>query len=351
MNIFIPIVGQFSNVGDTLHRRILLDWLKDAGILHIYIGKAPASFISGLQLPANSILYRNVYSWLWKLMLSGYKKTDFVFNPGEMTFRKKRLFYELLLIPFLILTRLKKGSIMRIGVAAKSNTSINFPFLWRLCLSLTTAIYWRTNDSKERFGLGEVAPDLGFADDTHSLKGSLANDKRDLLIVSMRADRKEPSDNWISAIKAVAKRSNLTIKTLSQVKMDNSRTTKLGKKLSAEAVVWNDCFNHIEQEDRVRDIYAKAKIVLSDRLHVLIAAATEGCIPSCVLTARSDKVRHHFDVVGFEGVELLSEDYDTIVTFLEKQLIRGQELQSCITEAQSRLNEVKEKIKKNCYNN
>src|SRR5690606_35871010 len=142
---------------------------------------------------------------------------------------------------------------------------------WKYILSLTSEIYWRTIDSKERFGLGKVIPDLGFAESKYIDKREPSKNSRNLLVLSMRADRRMPGDGWISGIREVAKKTGLTICVLSKVKMDNERTVELGKILSGDTVVWDDSFNHIEQEDRVREVYSRAKIVVSDRLHVLIA--------------------------------------------------------------------------------
>src|SRR5690606_28855950 len=123
-NNFIPVVGQYTNVGDALHRRELLSWLKNAGTLHDFVGNAPKHYIDALDLPHDAKVYTNILGWIWNLTLSSFKKTHFVFNPGEITVGAKRLMFEVLLLPFEWLVKAKKGQILRVGIAAVSNAVI-----------------------------------------------------------------------------------------------------------------------------------------------------------------------------------------------------------------------------------
>ena len=51
-NVFVPLVGQYSNIGDIILRRPLARWIQNCGRLHVYTGNAPDGYIEGLQLDA-----------------------------------------------------------------------------------------------------------------------------------------------------------------------------------------------------------------------------------------------------------------------------------------------------------
>jgi len=339
-NIFVPVVGQFTNVGDAMHRRELLSWLKEVGTLHVYVGSAPKVFVDALDLPNTAKIYTNLFGWLWKLMWSPFGKTHFVFNPGEITVGVKRLLFECLLLPFEWGVKMKRGKVLRVGIAAVSNAVINYRSLWRFVLKQSDKIYWRTNDSKKMFGFGEVIPDLAF----FTPKFKPGTDKRNILVVSMRGDRPEPGSNWIAAVKEFAIRKNFQIAIVSQVRMDNDRGSYLAEQFGATTYLWDDKVGHVEQEKIVREVYRKTQLVISDRLHVLIAAITDGALPSVILTRPSDKIKDHFDVVEIEGISSMSDVEKDLVDFLNNQLVREKEIYSKVRDAQYRLGIAKKEI-------
>jgi F0F1-type ATP synthase delta subunit len=344
--IFITVVGQFTNVGDVMHRREIISWLKETGELHAYVGAAPKSFIEGLQLPDSAHLYTNLYKWLWSICWSKSKKTIFVFNPGQMRLGTKRLIGELFLLPIELLVRLKKGPILRLGVAVKSGSSTSFKWLWNSFFSLTTHLYWRTSESREQFQRGFVIPDLAFNEVkiNSSPKPNAAPSR--FLTVSMRSDRPPLTEDSLDAIKQVADESNLEIRVVAQVRMDNEMTEYLSKKLDSDAVIWPNNVSHIEQESKLRHIYRKSELVLSDRLHVLIAASTEGAIPATLLPAKIKKVEEHFSVINISDIayEVSDKSKEEIASFLKSLFDRKVEIGNAIKNAQKKLNELRKKI-------
>ncbi|WP_417350510.1 polysaccharide pyruvyl transferase family protein [Flavobacterium alkalisoli] len=324
-NIFIPVVGQFTNIGDVLHRRELLSWLKNAGTLHIYVGNAPDSFIEGLRLDNKVVIYKSLIKWLIKLSFSGFNKTNFVFNPGEIRLGSRRLKGEILLFPFQCLVRLKNGKVLRVGIAAMSNSSSKNIWLWKLLFMPTSQVYWRTNHSRDLFGIGEVIPDLAFYDISNDLLEN--NVSREYLTISMRGDRPFPTDSWFKAVKNFATDYSLKIKVVAQVRMDNARTVEIASKLNADELIWPDKYTHSVQEEALCMIYEKTKLILSDRLHVLILAFSKGAIPANILPKLSEKVQHHFDVLGMENISILDSGYeDVLYEFLKEKYLDSQVL-------------------------
>lgn len=319
MKIFIPVVGQFTNIGDVLHRREFLKWIQPAGQLHVYVGAAPKSFVDGLKLDDGNVIYTNLWKWMGAICLSGYGKTVFAFNPGEIRLGNKRMKGEILLFPIQLLVRLKAGHILRVGIAAMSNSKTSLLWFWKFLLLPTTILYWRTLHSQRLFKRGKVIPDLAFSDVTAT---DFISERRKILAVSMRVDRVMPSDNWFTALQKFANDNNYTLKVVSQVRMDNSRTLEISQRLKCEGVIWPDHFSHLDQEKVLNKIYDETVLVLSDRLHVLIAAYSKGAVPANILSAPSEKVQHHFSVVGLENVSIVEDgkSVEELYAFLSQKV-------------------------------
>ncbi|MCK5028112.1 MAG: polysaccharide pyruvyl transferase family protein [Bacteroidales bacterium] len=342
MKIFIPVVGQFTNVGDIIHRRVLLSWIQNKGELHVFVGNAPDSFIKSLQLYDSSHIYRNLIKWLWAIIKSFGQKSVFIFNPGEINLRRQRLIGELALIPFILMIKISRGKLLRIGIAAKK-TQTSLKWLWKIIFRFSNKIYWRTYTSKEYFKLGTVIPDLAFYDE--DIKEN--KKKNNHITISMRFDCPYPVKKWFEVIKNTAKRNKVDIIVVSQVRMDNDRSINVANDLNAKLILWQDEKTHFEQEEIVRAIYKNSEIIISDRLHVLIAGATEGAIPCVLLTNDSRKVSEHFSVVNINNISKLVNKEKTeeeLTDFLQKQFARKEEIQTKIKQAKIRLEEVRKEV-------
>lgn len=323
MKIFIPVVGQFTNIGDTLHRKILISWLKKNDVqLHVYVGKAPKSFIEALHLRSSDKIYTSYFNWALSMLGSSIRQTvSFIYNPGELTMSSKRLVLELGLLPFHFFIKLRKGQILRIGVAAKSDINIRFKSLWNKIFSFSSKIYWRTEKSKSVFVKGVIIPDLAFYDTDAEIDFT----KKKKLVISMRGDRELPKQKWYEVIKSFSNQNNLQIVVVSQVRIDNKRTEEIAKKLNAKSYIWEEALSHNQQEEILNDLYRESIMAISDRLHVLIAAFTKGVIPVNLTASFSNKVQDHFDVVGIEKTTIHSDVFsqEEIVDKLNTKLEEG----------------------------
>lgn len=343
MNIFIPVVGQFTNIGDILHRRELVGWLKDDYKLKVYVGSAPEGFIEALGLNENCEIYTSLAAWLWAIVISGYRKTHFVFNPGEINLGIKRFFGELLLLPFLILVRLKRGEVIRVGVAVMSDSGHKWIGVMRGLLSLSTKTFWRTKNSQELFGFGEVIPDLAFYD---YYEDTLQTDKN-LITISLRGMRPYPQDKWFKAVKRIANDYNLEVVTLAQVRMDNQAALDIAEKFNSKAYTWEDEVSHLEQKEILKSLYNRSRVTISDRLHVLIDAYTKMSVPVNTISIQSKKVDHHFEVVDSTSVSLFLEvsSEDEIYSFIKNALDRQSDAhKEILSDSKNRLEKVKSEI-------
>jgi|SRR5690606_28165355 len=341
MKIFIPVVGQVINIGDTLHRKILISWLRQKSTqLHVYVGNTPQSFIDALELKEEDVVYKSISKWLLAILFKDFlRRKLFIFNPGEITFSNSRLVKELALFPFYLYIKVTGGKILRIGVAAQSDIKIAQKWLWNGLINFSNNIYWRTIKSAKLFKKGEIIPDLAF----YKIDDSIDYTKKTVLAISMRGDRQLPSEKWFDAVKEFQQRNNLQIAVVSQVKIDNDRSQEIAAKLDGDCYIWGNDSDHNQQEDIVNEIYRKSKIAISDRLHVLIAAYTKGVIPTDISVVESNKVQDHFDVLPIEKVSVfeskLSEN--DIIEFLQKKLDSGFD-ETKMNDAFNRLNKTKE---------
>lgn len=340
MKIFIPIVGQFINIGDTLHRKILLSWLKyDDVVLHVYVGKAPQSFIEALGLRESDKIYTSYIKWAFDLFRSSViRRTGFIFNPGELTMSTKRLVLESLLVPFHLVLKLRKGFVLRVGIASKSDIKVKRINFWKKIFSLSDIIFWRTYKSKELYNCGIVIPDLAFYD----IDKDFDFINKNKLVISMRGDRPAPNDLWFSVIKKFASNNNLEVIVVSQVRIDNERTLDIGNRLGAKSYIWPDAVSHNQQEVMLNDLYRECKVSISDRLHVLIAAYTKAVIPVNLCSSFSNKVQDHFDVVKENNVtvDLDKNTEDFVINLLDDKVRNGFDL-SKLSDAKGRLDSVK----------
>jgi len=292
--IFHTIVGQYENIGDAMHRRVLVEWLGKSADMHVYVGAAPDSFLDAINIDSNHhILYRSVSSWL-RGCLSASAEDAFVFTSGQMRLRPKRLLGELALFPFVWRMKRQGVAVLRIGVEALPHAVLS-PSLFNSFIRHTECV-WRDEKSREIFSCGTVIPDLAFKEFNDSGK------RGDVLAVSMRGDRKYPSQKWFSLVRHIARIHELRPVTLTQVRRDSHRNAEIASELGCDHVDWSSNVSHVVQEKRLNAVYCEASVVLSDRLHVLIAGANHHAVPISPQSEYNEKVNKHFRVIGLKDV-------------------------------------------------
>jgi hypothetical protein len=159
-------------------------------------------------------------------------------------------------------------------------------------------------------------PDLGYSGGMSDgeLEASIAPDapRRDLMVISLRDDtevapRPYPDADWISGIRRAADALGLTLCVVTQVSVDDPRSVRLAEDLGGAMLVgWPELDGHGLQEERLRAIYRRTAVAASDRLHVIIAALTEGAAPVGLQLDDSDKISRHFSTIGIEDIAVNS---------------------------------------------
>ncbi|TFD91423.1 polysaccharide pyruvyl transferase family protein [Cryobacterium serini] len=340
--IFVPARGQYDNIGDILLRRQLLDWLRGSGPLHVYVGEAPDGYAEGLGLTSGDVQYRSFRRWYAAALRSAARgQASYVFKPGEIQLTLVGMKEHLAMLPVLALVRARHGRVARVGVGSR-----NFAPLPRALMgpsiALSNVSLWRDAATAGYLGRGSIMPDLAFAGASSGADSS-GTARRDVLVVSMRSDLEYPSVAWLAGVRAVAADNGLQIWCVTQVLRDDNKCGQLAADLGGQALRWNGT-GHDEQEQRLRDLYRRAALAVSDRLHVLVGALTEGAVPAALLVnAKSDKIARHFAAAGLHDVSIVSAGLTAaqIAARLQNLLGRRVAILAGLAEAQEELHTVR----------
>lgn len=272
---FISLTGPAGNIGDALIRREALAWaVGTSDELVAYVGAAPDVWLRQLRVPTGTRVLRSkrsVARWLW-LLATAPRHPVLIFEAGEVPLDRGNVLREAVFVAETLIVRLKHGIVVRPprGIRAPTN-----PALWlhARAARLSQIALWRDAGSAALAGGGRVVPDIGFG---AGLRPGLP--QRDEVIVSLRGARPFPSANWIAAVRDSAASAGLGIRTVVQVREDEARAGELADALGGVFEPWGDT-DPVTQEECLRTRFDAARLVISDRMHVLVLAALSGAVP------------------------------------------------------------------------
>lgn len=340
--IYVPGIGQYDNIGDIILRRQLLRWLEPMGRLHVFIGNAPSGYGESLELGPEHRTYRSFTKWYRSGLRDAARGgAVYVFKPGEIQLTIPGLKEHVSTLPLVAVMKLRKGAVIRVGAGSRGFERIPRA-LMKPSLALTDLIAWRDARTADFLGTGEVMPDLAFGEGLAHPRGSEA---RPLLIVSMRSDRPLPSDAWFDAVRSYAQESDLEIVSIVQVLRDADRSRVLAERLGGRYHPWAGD-DHEGHEEALRSLYRQTSLVVSDRLHVLITATTEGAAPIAPLVDDSDKIERHFAAAGLSGVAIRTRGLSAgvIKTALAEAAASWPRIEAGLTGARAQLEAVKARV-------
>jgi hypothetical protein len=343
---FVSLTGPAGNLGDALIRRGTLDWARGtSGELVVYTGAAPDVWLEQLGVPADAVVLRSkrsVASWLW-MLASAPRRPVLVFEAGEVPLDRGNALREFVFLAETLLVRLKRGVVVRPPRAVRAATQ---PSLWLHSIAARASQFalWRDATSRAITGGTQLVPDIGFA---AGCRTGLAWDQRDELIVSLRGKRPLPDPRWVDALTSFAAAQGLQIRTVVQVREDEERAGELAVMLGGHFDAWG-MRDAVAQEALVRERYDRARLVISDRLHVLILAALGGAVPVELVPAPTRKIADSFATIGLAGVsaDAASLSPDQITAFLAAQLDRADEVRQRVSAADARLAETEADIRR-----
>lgn len=354
-SIFAVGRGQYENIGDIILRRQLLDWLREAGPMHVYVGHSPWGYDDGLRLGPDDTVYRSLVRWyaaLAREALAG--RAHSVFKPGEIQLTLIGMKEHLVMLPGIALVRLGGGKVIRAGVGTRNFAPLPRAIMWP-SMALSSYTRWRDDRTASYMRVGAAMPDLGYGEGAtdDEIRSFLQEpeDARRILVLSLREDhevdaRPYPRKEWLDAIAAYAQREDLDIHVVTQVAVDSDRSRRLAADLGAELLDWDPSDTHDQHEVKLRELYRRTRIALSDRLHVIIMAFTEGAVPVSLQMDSSTKASRHFETIGVDGVtlDMSKARPEDAVEFLGAVAGRRRELLEALLEARGRLRGVRDDI-------
>ncbi|CAH0256069.1 hypothetical protein SRABI02_03295 [Plantibacter cousiniae] len=329
--VFVSLTGDFTNIGDAVIRRQSLAWARKMGEIRAYVGGAPEEWFPSVGLMVDDHVVRtkaNVRHWISDLIRS--RRPVFVFDPGEVPLDHGNFRREVVYLALTLLVRAKRGYVVRPPRAVARPTRVNLA-LHRLASRASQVCLWRTREDAARLRTGRPSPDIGFSMATRV--GSVAA-TRTVLAVSLRWDRPMPEDPWFQAVRDFAADNGFSIEVVSQVYGDVARSRDVAARLNASHDDWSGKHD-LAHEAFVREVYDRSRIVISDRLHVLVVAATSGVVPAQLIPNPVPKVAANFRAVGYEQMTLNSSisTIPEMADFLSAQLTRHDELDTAFSAA------------------
>lgn len=301
--IMVVLTGAYGNIGDGVIRRRIFGWVRDLGPIHAYVGNATDDWVEQLGLSSDDRVYKSAEKFAWmRQSLSVKAPAALVLDPGEVPLDRKALIPEIIFTLLTFVVRLRGGVVVRpprgVGETSRVTKTVHQAGVASSQVSL-----WRNQKSFNLIKRGELCPDTAFQEDYTSK----SEDARTDLVVSLRGARPYPSDKWFDAIRAIQATYGLRLVVASQVRDDEDRSQKLADALGAEHIAWGEATD-LEHEEILRSRYHNAKIVVSDRLHVLILAALAGALPLEIVDNPKDKIAVHFAQIGAPPVSIDTND-------------------------------------------
>lgn len=336
--VFVALTGQRDNIGDSLLRRGLLKATPEGSARHVLIGPDSEDYATGLGLAKTDKTYVDRRRWMATLVTTAVqRRVILVMNAGEITpdtaFARARL----LTLPVIWLVKLRGGAVIQAGLSVRE-PSARTSKLVRCLLTHADITAWRDEATRAWAGRGTVIPDWGITQGpdvaTVMERHGIARTRR--IVLSLRGDRPEPSEAVMGELRTALAATGAKLVVVCQVRRDLERSTWLAQELGGELVPWPADRSHREQEDLLRAEYARATWVISDRLHVVLAAMTEGAFPLSVKTIVSLKVAR-----TLSNIDVIP----AAPQHAEKQIIHSRRsLYDAIGSARERLQDVAQRI-------
>ena len=349
MQVYASAMGQYDNVGDTVLRRGFLDALRKVGPLNVYVGERDDDHLSALGLQDGDTLYRTSPEWRSRLSRAlSRERSLYAFDTGETEAQRAFAMRYLRLAPLLLASRLRGGVSAHVGFGVREPTPWRVPIgaVLRLCSVVT----WRDDYSRSFMGVGSVSPDWAFALGSSDEFLLTDTQPRPYLAIAFRqglshAGRDKPTDAWIATVRRMADELGLIPIVLAQIERDGPLALELADRLGCEAVVWEGP-HHAKQEERLRAAYRLSAAVLSDRLHGLIIAATEGAVPIALAASEHDKASRTLAGVGITGttVERTMPDYDAAYAVVSSAIQRRGEVAERVVAARAAIDALSDRL-------
>lgn len=233
----------------------------------------PDDYIAAFNLPPGSKTYRSTRhfgtAFIGALLR---RRASVIFPPGPYPLTTWRAALRSgVSLAATIAVRVTGGESVTVGKSVRG--SFKLATLCERGLARASSFYV-ARDALSRLSLMhdvDVRPDLAFSG---SSKSANTGEK---LCISLRYDR-AANKQVLLAITTWATEHGMKPTIVTQVKRDSVQHREIASNLGIAHVDWSDS-DHSAQMSRVRDAYANAAVVVTDRLHVAILGALAGAAP------------------------------------------------------------------------
>lgn len=335
-HIFLSARGDEHNPGDTALRRAQLRALRRNGELHVFVDLNDG-YRAGLDLHDSDTVYRDRDTWRRTLArASTSRHFAYAFNAGEIQFSPAYARRYVRLAPILAASKPVGGRAVHTGFGIRRAARV--PIGIMAALGACDLVSWRDELSRSAARRGVTAPDWAFAEGTssHPVPGST-------LVIAPRVDSQLAPDT-IDGIVAFAEEVGLEPVVVAQTRSDATDASALATRIGTRLSTWTSD-DHTEQEHRLREVYGAARIVLSQRLHALVFAATEGSVPVALEATADGKARRTLTAAGLPDLFIAPDATRlAIATSLTAALASSHHLPDTIAAARQRIDRLADDI-------
>ena len=315
-SFFFNAKTQHQNLGDALISRELLRTLSSKGTVYVFKGGMPASFLASIQAEKYTIYssYLRFVSYLIIKSIYGLiarrSNSYFVLNPGGFGNNKNLGVKDKLRQAFLVLNyavlAVMGVRIMRLGASFGpfTNDRLYFEKLKNAFMYRNTVRDPISLAYAHQNGLKNMSyfPDFALAMPFESyVKGEeLASEKPyPYYVVSLRSEDHIYNEYQVNRIKEIAQLNpDVELVFSAQVEFDVEFNKELARTFKQQGL--NSRFVECQNEDALFTLYRGAKLVFSNRLHVLLFALRQGVVSIPLVTEGKNK-----KIIGiFEDLQL-----------------------------------------------
>lgn len=310
--VFISLRTQFENLGDCIINWLLISELAKSRQVYVLHRGSPDWLRERLQSLEGCHNFDSAYAWCRSLISAARSPSHCIvyhFKPGHYVSNNdlRGLTKSIALFGFTSVSKMAGWRFRRVGV------SFSMPSGMARLADVYTGRQHDCYGLRDRkslqmakdLGIAAVySPDLAFL--LSSQEGSSENGCTKFGISFRRRDWIQPKGDlfkqFLDAVGNISQRCKLEPVAISQVAFDESLT----KTLSQELRCCEICFE--QSEDAVQNLFAdygECRFVISNRLHVLIFAWSQGAIPIPLADRNADhKVIDLFQSVGLGDLTL-----------------------------------------------
>lgn len=365
--VFLSTWGQSDNIGDSILRRGQLRTFQniDGAQLHVHVGRKDfdpnaEDYVSAIGLDGTEKQYDTAAGWLFRALSSpAADRTILVMPTGEILMPERfRRYWGWWTLAGALGAKSRGGAMVQVGAGVRMSTvgknaagdtrivrdQVDVPPLERLARRKMPVVAWRDANTRDSFQVGDVAPDWAFGEGPDPADGlGPPPSARKVLAVTMRSDRDVLTEDKIALIREIAHMYGLRIQVYSQVRRDRAVMEKLAEILhpGTPAILMRD-ESHDEWEAVMRTMYRDSAIVVSDRLHALIIAATEGAIPVALSNWTTEKAVRMLKPGGFD---LPPQDPGAIKSYLSEMFADPQAVSRRIMGARAEIDGVRARLR------